>query len=490
MLKLAERLHISWLITAANLGLLGGVALAKINPDLPVVPWLFIAMGISFIVLSFLSRIKLIVPIAVIGGILIGLVMGQETLTKAKQVDKYIGDEVKISGVMAEDVNANNRGYTIGLDNIELQIDGHWQPTVARIWVNVSKSNWEVVEKIKRGDKVILSGVLDSGFGVYRATLSDANIVKIIHQTNHPIIYLRDKFYHQLQRVMTQLEAGLGMGILAGEKIDLGTSIKNAFVAASLTHILVASGYNLTVLTRFSRRLFAKKSRWLAIFMSLVFIWAFAIITGSSASMNRAIIVAVISLLLWGVGRRIHPLALLSLTAAITVIADPTVLWGDVGWYLSFGSFAGVILLAPMLNDLIKKLPGQAVWQVLCETISAQAVTWPIIALFMGTVSLVGLITNVLVLLLLPLVMLLTFFAGIGAFILPPVLAKIVALPAAKLLDYVITVAKWGATLPGASVTFQPRTKTVVIYYVVLIIAGIVLKIATKHNFYGDNVVE
>ena len=107
---------------------------------------------------------------------------------------------------------------------------------------------------------------------------------------------------------------------------------------------------------------------------------------------------------------------LLSTVAAATITVNPIQLWGDVGWYLSFGSFAGVIILAPLINELLAQLlgrqsqsnnnsdadtadltvaaklarklggiPGSLV-QILVETTSAQIVTLPIIAWFMGCV--------------------------------------------------------------------------------------------------------
>ena len=236
--------------------------------------------------------------------------------------------------------------------------------------------------------------------------------------------------------------------------------------------------------------------------------------------MNRAMVVSILSLLLWYVGRKMHPVVLLSTVAAATIAVNPIQLWGDVGWYLSFGSFAGVIILAPLINDLLAQLlgrqsqsnnnsdadtadltvtaklarklggiPGSLV-QILVETTSAQIVTLPIIAWFMGEVSLVGLVTNILVLPLLPLAMALTFVSGVGAIILPLSWAQVIAVPARWLLGFIISVAQWGATLPGASIEFRPTEQVMIIYCLVLLVVTVSLKIITDHNFYGDNVVE
>ena len=204
--------------------------------------------------------------------------------------------------------------------------------------------------------------------------------------------------------------------------------------------------------------------------------------------MDRAVLVSIYSLLLWYVGRKSHPVTLLAIVATVTIMLDPSQLWGDVSWYLSFGSFAGVIILAPLLHDLIKV--KWSLVQILLETVSAQLVTWPIIAVAMGKVSLVGLVTNLLVLPMLPLAMLATFVAGLSTFLLPSAGAGIVALPANALLDWVKAVAGWGSTLPGAGLEYRPDLKIAGVYYLAIVAVILVLKRLTKHNFYGDNVIE
>ncbi len=69
-----------------------------------------------------------------------------------------------------------------------------------------------------------------------------------------------------------------------------------------------------------------------------------------SPSMSRAGLVAGLSLLAWYYGRRIHPLVLLPLAMAITVMVQPSYAWGDLGWQLSFAAFAGVLIGAPLIQ--------------------------------------------------------------------------------------------------------------------------------------------
>ncbi len=141
-------------------------------------------------------------------------------------------------------------------------------------------------------------------------------------------------------------------------------------------------------------------------------------VTGLSPSMSRAGLVAGLSLAAWYYGRTIHPLVLLPVSAAITLLINPQFGWGDLGWQLSFASFAGVIMLAPLLHSYFfgNKEPG-AFRQILIETLSAQIMTLPLLMMSFGVISNVALIANILILPFVPLAMLLTFMSSVMVFV-------------------------------------------------------------------------
>lgn len=488
-----RQIHISWIIASACGGLVLGIELCRWSVWRGIAPTCLILFGVLLLVISVISRAKIIIPMAVFGGLLLGVVRGRAAIVLTETAwQKVVGDTVMMTATIDDDPTLNKNNLTMPLDNIEInRIDNQEvnRPISGKIWASL-KDGAKLSGKLKRYDRITITGLVDSGFGSYNATMARATLNKIERGVSvDPLGRLRGWFGAQLSKVMNADEAALGMGLVAGQKANLSSQMKQAFTGASLTHILVASGYNLTILVRFCRRLFAKKSRLIALISSLTLILLFSLMVGDSASMNRAVLVSVLSLLTWYVGRSIHPVVLLLLTSAITAMVEPSVIFGDVGWYLSFFSFAGVIILAPLLNDLINKR-GNSLMQIMLETLAATLLTVPIVAYFMGTVSLVGIITSVLVLPIIPLTMALAFLAGLAASVLPVAVADILALPAKLLLDYIILVAKWGASLPLSSIEYQPSLSFVIIYYLVFTIGVIILWRTIKHNFRGDNVVE
>ncbi len=298
---------------------------------------------------------------------------------------------------------------------------------------------------------------------------------------------IRSKVSGYIRKAIPEPEATLGAGFLIGDKGDLPTELTNQLRILGLTHIIVASGYNLTILVRLARRLFSKISKYLAAAVSFGTIFGFIAITGVSPSMVRAGIVTGLSLLAWYYGRKIHPLVILPVAAAITVAIKPAYAWGDVGWQLSFAAFAGVMVFAPLIQDYFwgKQKPG-TIRQVFIETLAAQLLTFPIIAYVFGQYSPLGLVSNMLVLPLIPLAMLLTFIAGVGG----GVGVYPLGLPAYGVLKYVTVVTNYLANLPWAEGEIKLSGLGVTLIYAGLVLAALFVWRRTKHNFLEDNPVE
>jgi competence protein ComEC len=233
-----------------------------------------------------------------------------------------------------------------------------------------------------------------------------------------------------------------------------------------------------------------KVSKYLATLSASTMIVAFVAVTGASPSMSRAGLVSGLSLAAWYYGRTFHPLVLLPFAAAMTVLIDPTYAWNDLGWQLSFAAFGGVMILAPLLQRYLfgDKKPG-TVRQILGETISAHLVTLPILVLAFGLFSNVAIVANLLVLPFVPLAMLLTFVAGIGALAIPS-LASFVGLPAQWLLAYMTTVIHYFAGLSWAQTVLTITPWVVAVAYTAIAGLCVYLWRATKYNLRDANMVE
>lgn len=476
---LRRPLHVSWLMATLCWGVIVGVICSQ-NTSLPSV-WL--CVGFLFLGFGLWKRKLYTVLFVVVAGLLIGLVRGSSVANQLTVYDSLIDRTVTIQGVVSEDPDRDKQGNTtVRINNI--QADGH--AIEGTVWVSSRP-----VEAIKRSDTVVFKGKLSSGFGNVSAAVYRAEVLKIMRPAPGDIAgRARDWFADNVRSAIPEPAANLGIGYVVGQRSALPVELDEALKTVGLTHIVVASGYNLTILVRLARRLFAKISKYLSALTAGSMILAFIAVTGASPSMSRAGLVAGLSLMAWYYGRKFHPLVLLPLAAAATLLVNPSYGWNDLGWELSFAAFAGVMIVAPLMHRYFfgGKKPGTA-RQIIGETIGAELVTLPLLVLAFGQFSNVGLIANALVLPLVPLAMLLTFVVGIAVAIVPP-LADAISILASFVLQYMVQVAQYLANVPWVRTEITVNAWIVVVYYLFLVAACWYAWHKTKFNLRDTNIVE
>ena len=479
---LVREVHISWLVAGWCLGVVIGV-ISSMNLPYGLfsgIGWLLV--GILLLVPIIKNQRMWMVAIVLISGIFIGLWRGGVGQIGLDYYQQIIGSQVEISGKVTEDPDIDKRNQTVlRLDNVVM--NGRELP--GKIWVVLVKN-----DVIRRSDIVTVKGKMTDGFGAFAGSIYRAEIVNVERPVPGDVaVGMRDWFAERVRREVPEPQADLGLGFLLGMRRALPPELAEALKVAGLTHVIVASGYNLTILVRLSRRLFVKSSKYLSMLSSVAMILAFMAVTGFSPSMSRAGLVAGFSLAAWYYGRKIHPFVLLPFSAAITLLINPQFGWNDLGWQLSFMSFMGVIILAPLLQKYFfgDKEPG-SFRQILGETLSAQIMTLPLIVLTFGLLSNVALIANMLILPFVPMAMLLTFLVGIFAGV--PIVADLLAKLAEWLLGYMIWVADWLANQSWAQMEVQISGFSAVIMYMVLGLAIFYMARKTKFKFGEVNVIE
>jgi competence protein ComEC len=478
---LKKRLHVSWLVAVLAVGIVIGVISAQYWPQFHSTAWLLVGGGLA--ALGFWrGKLYAIIFVLAAGGI-IGLWRGSVGQYELTPYENIIGYVAAVTGKVSEDPDTGKNGELVLRLN-DVVIEEHKLPGM--IWVSANPQS-----EIKRGDIVTVKGELSEGFGNFPASMYRAEVVSAERPVPGDMAgRVRDWFAESVRLAIPEPEASLGIGYLVGQRRSLPPELDEALQVAGLTHIVVASGYNLTILVRLARRLFVKVSKYLAALSAGSMIVAFILVTGMSPSMSRAGLVAGLSLLAWYYGRKFHPLVLLPFAAAVTLLVNPSYGWGDLGWQLSFAAFGGVMILAPLAQRYFfgEKKPG-TVRQILGETIAAQICTMPILILAFGEFSNVAILANLLVLPFVPLAMLLTFLAGMGALLVPG-LAGWVGAPAAWLLEYMVAVAQYLAGLPWAQTQVTINGWTVAISYVA--IAGLCAYMAwrTRYSLRSENLIE
>jgi competence protein ComEC len=476
-----KKIHPSWLIAWGGLGVLVGTFASVYWSGFVGYEWLVLAICLT--ITAFINKKFVAVIIIVTAGMSFGLWRGSTEIQAQSGYEQFYGKIIIASGVVSEDPSYDTDGdLRFKINNVAIE----GSQIAGELWIGTKDGS-----KIIRSDKVTVSGKLTEGFGNIKAAMYRAN-VEGVERPDYADVGrdVRNTFADGIRESIREPEASLGSGFLLGQKTALPEKLDNDLRLLGLTHVVVASGYNLTILVRFARRFLEKISRFTALAGSFALVFGFSQITGNSPSMARASLIASISLVAWYFGRKIHPIILLSFSAAVTVIINPSYAWGDIGWLLSFTSFIGVIMFAPLLQSYFwgDKKPGN-VRQVFIETLSAQLLTLPIIAYVFGQYSPLALVANVLILPLIPVTMALTAIAGLAGVMLP-IGQRIIGFPAELVMRYMTTVVNYLAQLPLASAEIAFGLTTVLISYLLIIIAMLFMWRRTGYQFRNYNVIE
>lgn len=471
------------MIALACLGVTSGIILAPHVSSSLFYSLAWLVVGIFVIGIVFWRPYIWSVPVVIGAGVIVGLWRGSIDQTQLGVYEHLMEVTTTITGNVSEDVDTNARGESV-IRLSELTVDAHKLP--GKMYVTASP-----VVDIKRGDVIAGRGRITEGFGTFPAAMYRADITNVKRPEPGDIARrVRDWFADAIRVAIPEPQASLGIGYLVGQRRALPTELSDALQIAGLTHIVVASGYNLTILVRFARRAFEKVSKYLAALSSGLMIGTFVLITGLSPSMSRAGLVAGLALLAWYYGRKFHPIVLLLFAAAVTLLINPSFGWNDLGWQLSFAAFEGVMIVAPLTQAYFfgEKKPG-VLRQILGETISAQLVTFPILVLAFGQFSNVAVIANLLVLPLVPLAMLLTFVAGIVSLIMPG-LALLAGLPASWLLGYMTSVASYLAGLSWAQTEVTITPWHVAGMYVLMLVGCVYMWRKTRFSLRDSSIID
>ena len=229
----------------------------------------------------------MLLVIACCGGLLLGSARGAVDMSSREVYRGLVGESrLEIDAKITDDVDATTRGRVhLKLDDVTIGD----QKLPGRIFATVSNA-----DGARRSDRVKIIGRVDQGFGNFVATITGVVAANDRASQSDMALNIRDGFAGHVQTAVHDPAASLGTGYLLGKKSALPDDLATALQVTGLTHIVVASGYNLTVLVRAGRRLFARVSKYLAMISGVGLVAGFVLMTGTSATMTRAGIVALL----------------------------------------------------------------------------------------------------------------------------------------------------------------------------------------------------
>jgi competence protein ComEC len=225
--------------------------------------------------------------------------------------------------------------------------------------------------------------------------------------------------------------SGDNLGVLSaltvGHKEELSEEIRNTYAVTGVAHVLALSGLHIGILYALCL-IVVGKGRRRRILGTLLFVlpvlWAFALLTGLSASVVRSVIMfSLLALSHLSPDRRPYTLNILLATAFFMLLFRPLWLF-DVGFQLSFVAVASIHFIQPRLYRLLPQSGTRLLqWRafsyffgLFTVAIAAQAGTAPLISFYFHRLPVHFLWTNLCIV---PLVGLCLCTAGIMLLLTP-----------------------------------------------------------------------
>lgn len=394
--------------------------------------WVFAGLFVWVLVIFVISKSKQFLIFSFIGLIVFSLGVARfeiaETFNDREILDVYVEEKIVMSGIISQEVDLREKQQ-----RIIVEIDSIEGVEFSKTKVLVSTDLYprfeygdlvEVEAKIRKPENFETDSGREFDYinylgkdGIsYTASFAKVSVVEkgLGNPVKRGLLKFKKTFLDAANRAVPEPESALLGGILLGVKQSLGDSLEQSFIDTGTIHIVVLSGYNVTIVAEAIVRAFAYVfSQTIGLSLGALSIVLFAVITGGGATVVRASLMALIALLARVTGRTNEITRALVVAAILMVLHNPYVLVFDISFQLSFLATLGLIYIAPIVEVWFKKIPKFFGFrQIVAATVATQIAVLPYLLYRIGTLSIISPIANVLVLPLVPPAMFFGFLAG------------------------------------------------------------------------------
>lgn len=331
---------------------------------------------------------------------------------------------IRVSGVVRAEVERRVDGQRIVLDRVAFADD----PREGKLLV------WAALyPEVEYGDELVFNCRVEKsepfeGFA-YDKYLATKGIYAVCYRPQyvdvHPssslsvtgaILTIKSFVIDTLRSTLPEPHASFLSGLLFGGSTALSGDLKDDFRATGTSHILAASGYNVSIFSVafLSFILSTRVGRRRGLILTTILLVLYVIVAGASAAVVRAGIMGFLIVLEKWMSRKAYMLNAFLLTASFMLLFNPLLLLYDVGFQLSFVATVAIVTFTKPWSERLDFVPTTlGMREAFAGSLAAIVLTLPIVLWHFGAISLVAPFANLLVLPLVPYAMITT---GIGLF--------------------------------------------------------------------------
>ncbi len=212
--------------------------------------------------------------------------------------------------------------------------------------------------------------------------------------------FFRQKLIELLEEMgISDDELSVAAALTLGYKDKLSDNIRHAYASSGAMHILAVSGLHVGIIYGIIVFIFSffksNKLKLTKTIIIILFIWAYAILTGLSPSVTRASLMFSIMSLGLLYNKPAGSINAVAFSALILLVINPYNIT-NIGFQLSYTAVIGIIILYPKIYEIfnVKNKIIDKIWALTAVSISAQIATAPLAIFYFHQFSNYFIITN------------------------------------------------------------------------------------------------
>ena len=388
-----------------------------------------LSLTLLFIVFQFLTRrttskyrYKLLYAgVQYILFVLVGCALGHWSKHPHRKgyYNQYSYDAIRI--VWGSDTRENDRWYKSIVKVSAVRTDSTWITCHGKLLVYYDKQ----IDEPCYGDQFVILGKaniipkpelpVSFDYNAYMANkdvhgqvfVRQQHVLKLNESNRNQLIAIALASRRQLDKhlgsiLSTAQSHAMARALLLGDRSGIDQSVLDQYANIGVVHVLAVSGLHVggiyLLLGVLLQLLGFRQNRPAAIWITVIILWVYALITGLSASVCRASLMFT----LYGIGRllsrKVNVLNIWAASGIILLVINPLKLF-DVGFQLSFLAVFGILVLYKPIHHIYK--PGSRliskIWSLVVVSTAAQLFTFPLLMYYFHKVSLIFLLSNLVI---------------------------------------------------------------------------------------------
>ncbi len=375
--------------------------------------YVFLGFVVSYIILFSIKKINTSYKLRWIFGVLIygSFMLAAYSLTSIKTSQSHSSyqlddsDNRFIIAELIEPIEEKANSVKAVVEIIGLKTNEEWKTTNGKSIIYLQKDS--LANHLKLGDIISFEPVLkdvpapknphEFSFKRYlsyhlihqQAYLRSDNW-KIIHQNNDISIFayasnIRKMLITKMEEMgVKDKQLSVASALILGYKNEIDAQLKSAYSSAGAMHVLAVSGLHVGIIFLILNQVFQffnkiKYGNYIKGILIILFLWAYALLTGLSPSVMRAATMFSFIVAAKTTNSNANFFNTLAASALLLLIINPFLLM-EVGFQLSYLAVIGIVVIQPWVYSLFytKWWLLDKIWELTAVSIAAQVATFPL----------------------------------------------------------------------------------------------------------------